>query len=310
MASSSSSDVDEKTIQYMIKTYNKISKRYSKKNNLLWYNYAVDKSNLNDINGLFKELLKQNMVDTDLRVDVYFKNGFMSCKDDKNEMKRLQTQLFKYFEKSYQRKQINFNNIQFDVIPHFTTVLGIIDNDDGSESFVLYEVLKETEEQEEKYKRIVKYCDVKREMKDKYHDVLTQIVDEYTKNTLKNGIGSKISIDQDNLQCDNSCSFQHGIVSSSMNMTVGSDGNIDHEYIQLVLKSICRSFICSLIPLHPDKYDLKIINSSIDINSNHAQPTSTLFITSYHHILTTLKEQTQEKEDEQEKEEKCEKKVY
>lgn len=308
MASSSTSN-DDDLIKFMIKTYNKISKRYSKKNNISWYNYAISKGHLSDIKGLFKELFKQNMVYSDLRVEVKFENGFMSCKEDKNEMKRLETELFKYFERSYQKHQITFHDIQFDFVPKITTVLGVIDNDDGSESFILYEVSLETDEDEKKYRRIIKYCDIKREMEDKYHNVLTQIMDEYAKNSLKNDIQPKISIDPDNPQCDNLCSFQHGIVTSSMDMTVDADGNIDYEYIQLILKSISQSFICSLMPLHPDKYDFKIIHSFIEINSNHVLPLPTLFISTKHHILTTLKVQPDEKKEEQEKEEKCEKKM-
>lgn len=310
MAASSSSH-EQQINQFIRETYDRVVRTYCQKYGYLYY-ISDSEPKSKDSNILLDELVKQKMIERNPKSGIKFARGVLSCKEDSHAMKCFELFIKKQFKKSCKNIKLQ---VQYDEITNsiscsstsqgFYVVMKWIMHDDESETFELYTICPQTDDEDKKYKRIVNFCNAKYEIKQRYHDMLVKVVDEYARNTEKHETPKITIVPENALECNDLCSLQHGINSSTKDTTVYEDGSLNEHGIEDVLNYLAKSFICSLVPLSNNGFDFKIIRSYIDVESNFKTPTATLYITTDHHIIAIEKEEEKhEKEDQQEEEEK------
>lgn len=299
---------EQKINDFANETYHRVARQYCEKHKHFFYTSDLP-TKVKDPNDLYNEMMKQNMFKSKDKRSITFKNGILSCNDDQKEMERFENMIRKHFKKACKilKSKVDFGDGYIMIEPvsqKFYLIMRVIENDDGSETFDIEIFIPKTEEAEQLYKRIVNFCNAKYEIKQRYHDILVKVVDEYARNTEKHETPKITIVPENALECGDLCSLQHGINSSTKDITVYEDGSLNEHGIEDVLTYLAKSFICSLVPLSNDGFDFKIIRSYIDVESNHKTPTATLYITTDHHIIAIEKEEKHEKEDQQEEEEK------
>lgn len=299
MASSSTS-TDQELVDFIFNTYEKIAKKHAKLNGYIFHDVNKHGMRFRNSNNMFNELNKHGLIVPDSRMMMRFEKGVLSCKENALQFKSFKDLLTRQIEKSWDRLISKFDNGVLTITVRKVFIMDVIFNDDGSETFDIFEAITETEENRQKVKQIIDFCDFKEEVQKRYHPKLVEAIDKHTIKNQKQHDGLDIAIYGHNRTIRaHECSFNRGIIHSIPDCVHDSNGTLLPDEIDKWMEYMAEAFICSMLRNSGDNFF--VVRSEIEVTADDDYQT---FVFTTNHFVNSFPKQ---REDQQE-EKGCEKK--